>query len=296
MTNKDKYRRFCEEHDTPLYLKDWWLDAVCGEQWEAVLGEGETPLLFAFPYKKKYGLKVISMPMLTLGLGPVNDRGLTDLEEPLLAQLPPFAMLDLFLLPGVNAGAGSAYRLQTRHTYRLADIRNEEKVFASFASSTRQQIRKAQKQIRVTESDDVDLLYRMVSLTFKRQAKKTPYALPFVKGLTGACTLKKCGKILVASDAEGRSHGACFIAWDQEMAYYVMGGSDPKYRSGAGYSLLMWEAIRLAGRQTKSFDFCGSSIPSIARFFEGFGARRTPYLHLRKINSKALKLALALRR
>ena len=293
MTNKDKYRQFCEAHPVPLYLRDWWLDAVCGEKWEVIASEGKSPVFFAFPYKKKYGLRLISMPLLTLGLGPVGKDGLTSFSEELMSQLPPFDLLDLFLLSGVDAEV-KGWKVQTRYTYRVNDLGNAEKLFASFASSTRQQIRKAEKRVKVVESEDAELLYRMVSLTFRRQSKKAPYTLPFVKAIVGACALRGCGRILVAKDQLGEVHGACFVAWDDTTAYYVMGGADPKLRSSAAYSLLMWEAIKVAGLHAKIFDFCGSSIPSIARFFEGYAAKRVAYLHIKKVNSKALKLALVL--
>lgn len=274
-------------------MNDWWLDAVCGERWDAIFS-GDAA--FAFPFKRKYGLKLISMPMLTLGLGPVAPHGMTQLSQALFAELPPFDLFDLFLLPGVDFAAEKGFKLQVRNTYQIDDLSNPEELFAAFSSSTRQQIRKAQKLVTVSESDDVELLYRMVSLTFKRQSKKTPYTLAFVKSIHANCEKRRCCRILVARGADGHPHAACLVAWDQETAYYVLGGADPRYRSSAAYSLLMWEAIQTAARHAKIFDFCGSSIPSIARFFEGFGAKRTPYLHLRKINSKALKIILAVKK
>ena len=41
MTNKEKYRKFCQkEKDIPIFSKDWWLDSVCGENgWDVVLFE-----------------------------------------------------------------------------------------------------------------------------------------------------------------------------------------------------------------------------------------------------------------
>lgn len=296
MTNKDKYREFCESHPVPLHLSDWWLDAVCGEKWEVLATEGRSPVYFAFPYKKKYGLRLISMPMLTLGLGAVTKSGLVPITEELLSQLPSFELLDLFLLPGVEVEAAKDYRVQTRYTYRANDLRNTEKLFASFSASARQQIRKAEKRVKVLESDDAELLYQMVSLTFKRQSKRTPYTQAFVKSIVSACMLHECGRILVAKDGNKNVHGACFVAWDDTTAYYVMGGSDPRFRSSAAYSLLMWESMKLAGLHAKIFDFCGSSIPSIAKFFQGFGAEPLAYTSLKKTNSRAVQLFLELRR
>ncbi len=231
------------------------------------------------------------MPMLTLGLAPVGAK---EISETLLDKLPAFDLLDLYLLPGTDAKI-SSYKIAVRQTYHLHSISNTEEVFKEFSSSTRQQIRKAEKKVKVTESESVELLYKMVSHTFKRQGKKAPYSLVYVKNVYEACRKHKCCRILVAKDESGDVHGACLLAWDKTTAYYVMGGSDPKHKSSAAYSLLMWEAIKEASKHSKEFDFCGSTIASIARFFKGFGGEPIPYLHLKKVNSKALKLVMALK-
>ena len=279
MTNKEKYRQYCKDNSVALYQNDWWLDAVCGEKnWDAIG-------TFAYPFKKKYGLKLIQLPILTLGVGPVNKT---------TEELPDFDLFDLNFLPGTNPD-WKGFKQSKKHTYRIQDLSNLEKVFSEFTSSTRQQIRKAEKIITVSESDNIEALYKMVSLTFKRQSKKTPYTLAYVKTINEACAKNNCRKILLAKDSEGNIHSACFIAWDKNTTYYVMGGSDPQYKSSASYSLLMYAAIKEASKHSKEFDFCGSSIPSIERFFKGFGSEQVSYFQMKKVNSKALKVVLALK-
>ena len=287
-TNKEKYHHFCKAQTVALYQNDWWLDAVCGENWNAILA-GDSA--FAFPFKKKYGLRLIQMPMLTLGLGVVGKADLSVF----LNKLPSYDLFDLYFLPGQSGEGSKGFKEATRLTHRLADISSPEQVFKNFSSSTRQQVRKAEKKIKVGESKSPELLYKMVAHTFKRQGKKTPYSLVYVKSIYEGCAKNKCCKILEAKDEEGNTHGACLLAWDKQTAYYVLGGSDPKYKSSAAYSLLMWEAIKEASKHSKEFDFCGSSIASIAKFFKGFGGEPIPYLHLKKVNSKALKLVLAIK-
>jgi hypothetical protein len=283
VTDKDKYRQYCKDNAVALYQNDWWLDAVCGEKnWNAVG-------TFAFPFKKKYGLKLIQLPMLTLGLGPIGK-----ITEELEKQIPDFDLFDLNFLPGANPD-WKGFKQSKKHTYRIHDLSDMEKVFSDFNSSTRQQIRKAEKAVIVSESQDIEALYKMVSLTFKRQSKKTPYTLAYVKSINEVCAKRNCRKILLAKDAEGNIHSACFIAWDKNTTYYIMGGADPKYKSSASYSLLMYSAIKEASKHSKEFDFCGSSIPSIERFFKGFGSEQVTYFQMKKVNSKALKFFLSLK-
>jgi lipid II:glycine glycyltransferase (peptidoglycan interpeptide bridge formation enzyme) len=294
VTNKEKYRGYCQKHSLALYQNDWWLDAVCGNDWDVSIIEkdGKVVAALAYPYRKKYGLKLIQMPMLTLGLGPVGTAfEFGQLEK----HLPKFDLLDLYFLFQFTSFKWEGFDEKLRHTHHIPDLSDLEKIFKAFASSTRQQIRKAERSVTVHASEDIETLYKMVSMTFKRQKKKTPYTLAYVKRINDACAQRDNRKILVAKDQEGNVHGACFLAWDKETAYYVMGGSDPKYKSSAAYSLLMWEAIKEASKHSRKFDFCGSSIPSVSKFFSGFGSVRVPYLHLKKVNSKALRLMLKLK-
>lgn len=300
MNSKEKYNQFCKKHPVALYQSPWWLNAVCGDNWNVAFYENNGNIIgaFAYPIKKKYSLKLINMPMLTLGLGPVitSDNKKT-IFDTLIKQLPVFDLFDLYFLPDktIELFEWKGFKKKIRHTYYINDISNTEKVFTGLNSSTRQQIRKAVKTITVNEGHDVETLYKMVSLTFRRQKKQTPYSLAFVKNIYEACVKNNACKILVAKDKEENIHGACLLAYDKQTAYYVMGGSDPRYKSSAAYSLLMWEAIKEAAKHAKEFNFCGSMIPSIARFFSGFGAVQLSYFHLKKVNSKALKLLLALK-
>ena len=75
---------------------------------------------------------------------------------------------------------------------------------------------------------------------------------------------------------------AIYIVWDANSAYYLLGGSDPNFRSSGANSLLLWEAIKFASGVTKRFDFEGSMIEPIERYFRGFGATQKPYLSISK--------------
>lgn len=313
MTNKEKYRRYCKTtKDVILFQRDWWLDAVCGaENWDAVVYESNANIVgaWAYPIKKKYNLKLIAMPMLTLGIGPVityfpGQKYVSLLSherqviEELHKQLPSFDLFDLYFLPiykNQMAFHWKGFIQKNRYTYCINDLSNLDKVFEEFNSSIRSQIRKAEKEITVVESEDIELFYKINSLTFKRQNKQVPYSLSYVKQIEEACKKNDCRKILLAKDKEGNIHAAVYIVWDNQSAYYLMGGADETYKSSGAYSLLLWCAIKTSSNLTKQFNFCGSMLPTVERFFRSFGGEQIPYLQLKKVNNKALKLFLSLK-
>jgi GNAT acetyltransferase-like protein len=313
LTNKEKYNTYCKTiKDITLFQQDWWMDTVCGkDKWDALIYENNGNILgaWAYPIKKKYNLKLIAMPMLTWGIGPVityfsgqKYASLLSHEqqviEELHKQLPSFDLFDLYFLPiykNQMAFHWKGFTQRTRYTYRINDLSNLDKVFEEFNSSIRSQIRKAEKEITILESEDIELFYKINSLTFKRQNKKIPYTLAYAMQIDEACKKKNCRKILFAKDSESNIHAAVYIVWDTNSAHYLMGGANETYKSSGAYSLLLWSAIKTAATITKQFNFCGSMLPSVERFFRSFGGEQIPYLHLKKVNNKALKLLLSLK-
>ena len=63
-----------------------------------------------------------------------------------------------------------------------------------------------------------------------------------------------------------------------------MGGGDPEFRNSGAASLLIWEGIKFAHNHSEIFDFEGSMIESIERFFRGFGAVPRVYYNVTKLN------------
>ena len=86
--------------------------------------------------------------------------------------------------------------------------------------------------------------------------------------------------------------------WDRHAAHYLLGGADPNLRTSDASSLLLWEAIMRAravtDAVTDAFDFHGSMLQSVERFFRAFGGRQTPYLNVTRMNP-AVRVALTAR-
>ena len=306
---KQKYRDFCKtEPSIPIFSKDWWLDAVCGEEnWDVVLVEKRGQIVASMPCytQRKHGARFIAMPSLTQTMGPwlrtsnakyANQLAeQKDLMNKLIQKLPPF---DYFLqnyhysitnwLPFYWQG----FQQTTRYTYVLEDLRDAQKLWDGMLSNIHTEIKKAQNRFRLQILTDLGVgeFLAVNKLTFARQGMKRPYTQDFVRRLDHACKAHNVRKIFFAQDTEGRIHAAAYVVWDKNSAYYLMGGSDPGLRNSGANSLCMWEAIKFASTVTKKFDFEGSMIESVERFFRAFGARQTPYFHVSKISSPLRKI------
>ena len=307
--SKQKYRAHCKVEPTiPIFPKDWWLDAVCGkDNWDAVLIEKEGQVIASMPYYmvKKYGMHIITMPKLTQTMGPwlrpsnaKYANQLADQKNLMTALIQKLPHFDYFCqnfhysitnwLPFCWQG----FSQTTRYTYVLEDISDTQKIWNGMLPKIRTDIKKAQNRFGLQVCTDlgIDAFLTINEQTFIRQGIKLPYSKYFVKRLDKACEEHNARRIFFAKDMDGRIHAAVYIVWDENSAYYLMGGSDSDLRNSGANSLCMWKAIEFASKVTKAFDFEGSMIEPVERFFRAFGARQIPYFQVSKINSPFFKI------
>ena len=305
---KTQYRILCEtEPSIPLFSQAWWLDAVAGESWDVVTVEKGGEIQAAMPYivKKKLGLTLLTQPALTQNLGPwirptyaKYAKRLSrekDLMQALIDQLPTYTLFQqnwhhtvTNWLPFYWKG----FEQTTRYTYRIDDLNDEESIWKEIQSNIKREIRKASNREGVVVRDDlgIDEFLSLNEMVFSRQGKTLPYTKAFVENLDAAATERKARKIFIAEDGQGRRHAGVYLVWDSQSAYYLMGGGDPELRNSGATSLCMWEAIKFASTVTESFDFEGSMIEPVERFFRAFGARQTSYHAVSHTPSHLFKL------
>ena len=110
-------------------------------------------------------------------------------------------------------------------------------------------------------------------------ASDGPAAIRFEAALRSA---GRCQGFLARS-RQGDPLGAVWIVWDNKRAYYLLGGYDHSAGSNNAVALAMWRAIQFAAvdLMLPEFDFEGSVIPAVERFFRKFGATLTPYYAIR---------------
>lgn len=309
----DRYRKLCaEEPGIPIFSRDWWLDSVCGDSWDVCLAERNGLIVASMPFyfKMKYGFTALSQPKLTQTLGPwlrPSERKYAkrlDQEKELLNELhdslPRFHYFsqnwhykNLNWLPFYWNG----FQQTTRYTYRLPELESLDLVWSEFRENIRREVRKAQNRFNLIVRTDLNLndflpLHRQ---TFERQGASLPYSAELLERLDRGCTDHNARKIFIAEDEMGRRHAGLYIVWDEESAYYLMGGGDPELRSSGATSLCMWEAIKFAATVTKSFDFEGSMIEPVEKYFRAFGAIQTPYFSISKTPSRLVQAYKSLR-
>lgn len=310
---KQKYHNLNEKEDLPIFLQPFWLDATVGDAWDVALVEKGGQVIGAMPYtttKRLNSLTYLGQPSLTQHLGPwirpstgkyakqlAREKGVM---QSLIQQLPAY---DSFRqnwsyttqnwLPFYWKG----FEQTTGYTYVLERLYNLDSVFDGFQDKVRTDIRKAEGRNRLVVQADTALedFIGLNKKVFQRQSLEVANNEHFINRLVTEAKKHNSVKWFVAYDEQERPHAGVLIVWDKHSAYYLMGGGDPELRNSGATSLCMWEAIKFASKVTKRFDFEGSMIEPIERFFRGFGAVQKPYFQISHTPNRWLRLAKALK-
>ena len=284
-----------------LFGQPWWLDAVTPGAWGAVEVSRGGRVVARLPYvtEKRLGLRGLIMPPLTQTLGPwlapsegKQTRQLArqkELMTELIAGLPSHDFFHQRFHYSINNWLPfywSGFEQTTRYTYVIESLDDLDLMWAKFQSNARREVRKAQKRVAVRTDLDVERFLDINTLSFKRQGLELPYSRELVRRLDATCAERQARRMFFAEDGQGRLHAALYIVWDENSAYYLMSGIDPDLRNSGAMSLLVWEALRFAATVTHKFDFEGSVIEPVERFFRSFGGTLRPYFRITRFSRR----------
>lgn len=287
---------------------------MCGDDWDVLLSVKNGHTLAAMPlYLPCKG--VISMPHYTQSMGIWFAADATDVKYSSVLEhrqaickefIARIGRYRVFLqnfdhsftdwLPFYWAG----YSQTTRYTYILYNIKNSETILAGMSQQTRRNLKSAEnKHIEVRMGLPIEDFLKIQNLTFERQNCRNTQSPVVMRRLVETARRREQGEIFGGYDRDGCLHAAAFVVWQPSSAYYIAGGGDPSLRHSGAHTLVLWEAIRHASQYTDHFDFEGSMLPGVERFFREFGAVQTPYFMISKAKLTILdrvKIKLKMRR
>lgn len=308
MKDKEIFKTWCNQHpEIPLFLQYGWLATVATpEQWDVAIVQSGNEVQAFMPYFKKRKLQfdIITVPPLTPYMGPwihypEGQKEGTRLSfekkmmEQLIKQLPKTDKFIQYFHPEITNWLPfywNGFEQTTRYTYVIDNLSDSEKLFSNLQGNIRREIAKGQKSLTVFECDEVDTLHQLKVKDFRAKGNELNYSSTYFNKIYAELKNKNSCKTWIAQDKQGNSVASLLLVWDHESAYYLAGAVDPDNKNTGAMSLLMWTAILFSSSVTNAFNFEGSMIEPVERFFRSFGAKQTPYFEIRKTDSKLLKL------
>ncbi len=288
-----------------LFQEAWWLELVAPGEWSEVVVEAGGQIVGRLPYVRhsKWGMTFLTMPPLTQVLGPwllvgtgKDSKRLGQEKKRLGKLIERLPECDVFSqnfhysmenwLPFYWKG----FRQTTRYTYLIEDLSDLDTVWGGTLEKVRTDVRKAEKALVVRDDLEIDEFLRINAMTYQRLGKSMPYSNELVRRIDRACGEKGNRRIFSAIDANERIHAVAYLVWDEDSAHYLMGGADPDLRSSGAGSLVLWAAIKFAATVTRRFDFEGSMIEPVERFFRAYGGKLVPYSRVWRYSPRMRRL------
>lgn len=305
--NKQLYTSFFKEiTNGVIFQSPLWLDTVAGtENWDVALSIQGDFVNGAFPYvtNTKLGLKQVTLPYLTPHLGPIFNFP-SDLSESnklsykkkvlnsLIEQLPKtdrfITQTDFdfdYWLPFYWKG----FQQTTRYSFVLNTQKSESELLANCKPNIRKHIKNSSVQFQIEESTQTDTLFEMHKADLNSKNADLHFDKDQLSKLYKVLYDVDAAKVLHAVDSNNDVACAFLLVFDKKFTHYLVGSVDPAYRNSGVMSLMMWEAIKESRSRGLQFNFEGSMIQSIERFFSSFDGQPVPYMKISKTSNKWLK-------
>jgi hypothetical protein len=258
-----------------IYPYSWYLDSVAGH-WSALIGDNYRYLM-PLVWKRKYGVAYIYQPFYTQQLGIFSEEHVdpTIITEMILKIPWKFRMGQLQFnsrnlvshLPSVQVTDRLNYILELNGSY--------EQLEESFSMNTRRNLKKAYSHEAVV---DKSMTIREL-VAFKRQhdvisrsEKEYTWLIELLENI-----MDRGAGTIYATGMKGHPDAAAFFAYSKKRAIYLLSVSSDTGKERRSMFRIVDTFLREHAGTPLTLDFEGSNIPTVARFFSGFGAAPEVY-------------------
>jgi hypothetical protein len=166
------------------------------------------------------------------------------------------------------------FEVSPKHSYRLNLDRSEEELMAEMSTERRKNIKKGKdKGYQLEWNGDATKVLDLLMITVEKAS--LPNNALVLKNLLSS---EKQNYFTNLLSIQNKPAAANVIVFDSTTAYYFAGGYDASLSDSDAGTFALWSSILKAKELgCQSFDFLGSSIPDIERYFRGFGAELMAY-------------------
>ena len=261
-----------------VYAMSWYLDAV-SPGWE-LLATHDFGIVMPIPVKKKFGLTYSIQPPLCQQLGIFSSE---NLDEDTIRNFISHIPYSHYRIQLNSGNIFQAQNLPLRQNYLLHMSDPHTSIREKYCTNCQRNIRKAETetlQISMSTSREeyID--------TLKSNSANRPIInlLPLLNRLMDFAEKNTTVEIWNVRDNSGNILSSVFFLYWRNRVYYMVPFSTPKGKKLQSMSFLIDQFIRVHASSELVLDFEGSSIPGIARFYEGFGSNPEHYPVIKKDN------------
>lgn len=280
-----------------LYAQSWYLDIVSPD-WQAYMVYEADQLAAVLPvYEgRKILFPFIVQPIFCQQLGlytkpnlenaPQNfDKIIQDWQQKYWLISYSFNILNSSKMSGLH----NEFSICLTHHLDLSG--DYQSLFKNYSNNHKRNLKKAYKSgLTVTKSADIDSLILLFKqnkgLELKEETEKHYQVL---KRIHSAANHNRNSIILFAKNQEGDVlAGGLFLLYNKSIVY-LFGSSTEEGKKHGAMVLVQDTLIQTYAGSDHILDFEGSNIPSLARFYKGFGATEKKFYKLSYHKSALIK-------
>lgn len=258
-----------------IYPYSWYLDAVASN-WSALVVD-DYRFIMPVVWKKKAGMKYVYQPFHTQQLG-VFSREYVD---PQIIREMLAIIFKKFRFAGINfnaknlVGEEKPFIVDDKSNYIMELNRDYDQHYESFSSNAKRNIRQSAEFKEEIEKDgQAEELVKLKKSNDVIQRSEEDY-LRLQKLLETLITRGAGSVYAIRTGTELTA--AAFFAHSRTRAIYLVSASGKTGKEHRSMFRIVDAFIREYAGSGKILDFEGSNIPSVARFFGGFGAQPEIY-------------------
>lgn len=261
------------------YARSAVLDAAC-PGWEALWDE-ERGALMPLTHHRKWGIPYLyqPFPLQQLGVyGPGHDAA--RIGEFLRAVPQRFRLADIYLTDPTVEGAGPGWRFTARQDQLVPLDRSIAAIRQGYSNNHLRSLRRA-------ETAGLEIGPAMRPEAFLHFLTTAPQWPGWKVGVRQQASLQRLLELVdqrgeggcLAVLHEGRAVAAGCFVHHGDRTIFLKGLALPEARPLNAMHLLIDRVLEMRAGRARWLDLAGSSDPALARFYAGFGAVTTLYLH-----------------
>lgn len=271
-----------ESRNGLIYSYSWFLDLVC-ENWDALI-EDDYQFVLPLPRRKKFGIEYIFQPFYTNQFGVISTEEVSEGKVNSFLQNIPrrFSYVDI-MLNFQNRTTGTGYQITERKAQLLNLNFSYEELREKYDSNLKRNLQKAEKNklvvLKEALPEEVTEYFRKA-----RGDELGNFSSKDYETLTKilATAAGKENGFMLGAYAKNELLAAAGFLKDNRRIIFLKGGSSGLGREQGAMHLIMDYVLRQEQNKNLLFDFGGSIVPSVARFYKSFGAEDYLYLHVKR--------------
>jgi len=263
-----------------IYAYSYYLD-IMARHWDAlVLGNYEA--VMPLTWNRKFRIHYLYQPFLTAQLGVFGNSISEELINSFLEAIPrKFKFWEIFL-NHENAITSKRFGAYERVNYVLDLSPDYETTRAGYSDNILRNIKKAdQSGCRFERDLEPEKVIMLAMKQVKSMGKDAKENLARFSQLNACLEKRNQSRAYGVSDKNGNLLSSCIFFTSHNRAYYILVGNDEASRNYGSSHYLVDSFIKQNAGKNLLLDFEGSDIPSLARFYAGFGAKEENYLGVR---------------